>query len=141
MYFPDLNFWIALTYAAHQHHEAAARWFARVNDQAYFCRVTQLGFLRLLTHPQVMQNEVKNQQQAWSTYDLLLTDERISFHTEPESNQLEQAWRSLSSGRRSASMQWPDTYLAAFASAAGLRVVTFDRGLHQLSGPSSVLLS
>lgn len=57
-YFPDINVWLALAYQGHQHHSAAVAWFRSLKDgNIHFCRVTQLGFLRLLTHPLVMRNE------------------------------------------------------------------------------------
>src|SRR6266702_6114076 len=49
--FPDVNVWIALTYRGHIHHTASKMWLDSLPDdsEVYFCRLTQLGFLRLLT--------------------------------------------------------------------------------------------
>jgi uncharacterized protein len=133
-YFPDVNVWIALAYDGHQHHTSATAWFARLNGGAvYFCRFTQLGLLRLLTHPSVMREDVRSQAQAWQAYDSFLQDERVSFHAEPDPDQLESTLRQLTSGRRALSKQWTDAYLAAFARVAGLTLVTFDRGLSRMS--------
>jgi uncharacterized protein len=140
-YFPDVNVWIALAYEGHQHHASATAWFAGLNGGAvYFCRFTQLGLLRLLTHPSVMQEDVRSQTEAWLTYDSFLQDERISFHTEAEPEQVESALRRLTSSGRSFSQQWPDAYLAAFARVAGLTLVTFDRGLRQMAAGNTMLL-
>jgi toxin-antitoxin system PIN domain toxin len=129
-YFPDVNVWIALAYDGHQHHASATAWFARLNGgAAYFCRFTQLGLLRLLTHPSVMREDVRSQAQAWLAYDSFLQDERVSFHVEPDPDELQSTLRKLTSGRRAFSKQWTDAYLAAFARVAGLTLVTFDRGL------------
>jgi toxin-antitoxin system PIN domain toxin len=139
---PDINVWIALSYEGHEHHRIAALWFAGLNgDIAYFCRQTQLGFLRLLTHPSVMRGDVRTQAQAWQAYDVLQTDQRVSFQEEADAGKLESVLRQLTSTGRSSSKQWPDAYLAAFARSAELTLVTFDRGLRSLSGNNSVLLS
>src|SRR5437899_10223267 len=49
--FPEVNVWLALTYEAHVHHVAAASWLAGAGRDArlFFCRITQLSLLRLLT--------------------------------------------------------------------------------------------
>jgi toxin-antitoxin system PIN domain toxin len=139
-FFPDVNVWIALAYEGHQHHPSATGWFEDLNREAlYFCRFTQLGLLRLLTHPSVMQDDVRSQAEAWQTYDSFLQDERVSFHPEADPEQIDSALRRLTSSRRS-SQQWPDAYLAAFARAAGLTLVTFDRGLRQMAAGNTVLL-
>jgi toxin-antitoxin system PIN domain toxin len=140
-YFPDVNVWIALAYEGHQHHASATSWFAKLNGGAvYFCRFTQLGLLRLLTHPSVMREDVRSQTEAWLAYDSFLQDERVSFHTEADPQQIESALRRLTFGGRSISKQWPDAYLAAFARVAGLRLVTFDRGLRQMAAGNTRLL-
>ena len=140
-YFPDVNVWVALAYEGHQHHVSAATWFTKLNrETAYFCRFTQLGLLRLLTHPSVMQEDVRSQKEAWQSYDSLLQDERVSFQSEADPAQLETILRQLTSSGRSFSQQWPDAYLAAFARIAGFTLVTFDRGLRHMAGSNTVLL-
>jgi predicted nucleic acid-binding protein len=83
--------------------------------------------------------EVKTQVEAWSRYDLLSSDYRISFHTEPDSLDIE--LRRLTSNSQHSSKDWPGAYLAAFAHAANLTLVTFDRGLSRLAGYNSIPLS
>jgi hypothetical protein len=140
-YFPDVNVWVALAYEGHQHHASAKAWFAKVDGEAvYFCRFTQLGLLRLLTHPSVMREDVRSQTGAWQTYDAFLLDERISFHPEADPEQIESSFRRLTSTGRPFSRQWPDAYLAAFARVAGLTLVTFDRGLRQMAAGNTMLL-
>jgi toxin-antitoxin system PIN domain toxin len=140
-YFPDVNVWVALAYEGHQHHESAKAWLAKLNGETvYFCRFTQFGLLRLLTHPSVMREDVRNQTEAWETYDSFLQDERVSFRNEADPEPVESALRKLTSNNRSPSQQWPDAYLAAFARAAGLTLVTFDRGLRQMATGNAVLL-
>jgi uncharacterized protein len=139
-YFPDVNVWLALAYEGHQHHAAASAWLTRLNGEAiYFCRFTQLALLRLLTHSSVMGDDVRSQSEAWQIYDAFLNDERISFHAEADPEQVQSAFRRLTSGRHASSKQWPDAYLVAFARVAGLTLVTFDRGLHKASSDAVFL--
>ena len=52
---PDVNVWIALAAEGHIHHVPAREWFAAQPDASVaFCRITQMGLLRLLTNPNVM---------------------------------------------------------------------------------------
>jgi len=141
-FFPDVYVWLALAYEGHQHHASAVAWFGELNqDTANFCRLTQLGFLRLLTHPTVMREDVRSQSEAWLAYDLLLRDARVSFQAEIDPEQLESTLRKLTSSSRASSRQWPDAYLAAFAVSADLTLVTFDRALHHMAGNEALLLS
>jgi len=96
--------------------------------------------LRLLTHPSVMREDVRSQTEAWLTYDSFLQDQRVSFHTEADPEQIESALRKLASSGRPFSKQWPDAYLAAFACVSGLTLVTFDRALRQMAAGNTVLL-
>jgi hypothetical protein len=140
-YFPDINVWLALAYRGHQHHATAAAWFDRVEaEQAVFCRFTQLGFLRLLTHPAVMRDEAKTQQEAWKAYDQLSTDARVTFYAETEPERVEAELRALTATSGFAPQQWPDAYLAAFARAANLTLVTLDKALGKLAGRECLLL-
>jgi hypothetical protein len=140
-YFPDINVWLALAYRGHQRHAIAARWFERLQAaQVVFSRLTQLGFLRLLTHPAVMREEVKSQQEAWEAYDQLLRDWRVTYYPETEPERVESALRTLTATSRFAHRQWTDAYLAAFARASDLTLVTFDTGLERLAGKDCLLL-
>lgn len=132
--FPDVNVWLALTYERHVHHGVSKRWFVSLDDEArlFFCRVTQLGLLRLLTTEAVMgSDEVMSQGDAWRTYDRWFQDDRLSFLAEPP--ELEAAFRARSRLRRPAPKDWADSYLAAFALVSDLTLVTFDQALHRKS--------
>lgn len=137
--FPDINVWIALTYQGHVHHARAAAWFAglRADSRFFFCRFTQLGFLRLLTAEAVMGDEVMNQPQAWQTYDRWLRDDRVACLDEPPG--LERIFRGLTRLRRPATKDWADSFLCAFASASQLTLVTFDRSLSRKAANSRLL--
>ena len=127
--FPDINVWVALTYEGHVHHLQAAAWFATLPADAtmVFCRFTQLGLLRLLTAQAVLGDEAMTQPQAWTAYDRWLDDARIEFVGEP--GDIDGRFRALTRRRAPATKDWADSYLAAFADAGRLTVVTFDRAL------------
>jgi toxin-antitoxin system PIN domain toxin len=138
--FPEINVWIALTHDGHVHHIQARSWFASISGSGrlFFCRFTQLGFLRLLTAEAVMgRGEAMTQEQAWKTYDYWLQDERIGFLSEP--NEIEAPFRAMTRLRQSAPKDWADSYLAAFALAAQLTLVTFDQAF-SVKAKQSILL-
>ena len=140
-YFPDINVWMAAACQGHRHHSSASAWFASTNDgKIGFCRLTQLGFLRLLTHPSVMRGEVMTPTAAWRAFDQFAGDNRVTFYSEPEYEELQGSFRQLTTEKRFAHQQWPDAYLAAFARVGGLVLVTFDRGLKALAGRDTRLL-
>jgi toxin-antitoxin system PIN domain toxin len=126
--FPDLNVWIALTYTKHVHYDSAQGWYKALPEdvQLCFCRFTQIGFLRLVTTQAVMGDEVLSQAGAWHLYDEWLREGGASYMEEPPT--VEAMFRSLTQTRIVAPKDWADSYLAAFASASDLRLVTFDRG-------------
>ncbi len=138
-YFPDINVWVALTYEGHVHHAIAAAWFGTLSSEATltFCRLTQLGLLRLLTAKAVMGDEVMTQPQAWAAYDRWLQDPRVGLVDEPP--EIEARFRALTRRRQPATKDWADSYLAAFATIGQLTPVTFDRGL-RAKAKSAILL-
>jgi toxin-antitoxin system PIN domain toxin len=128
--FPDVNVWVSLTYAGHEHQDAAKAWFEALDMDARvcFCRFTQISLLRLLTTSAVMgADEVMTQAQAWEAYDQWKQDDRILFLEEPPN--VEAAFRELTRQLRPNPKNWADAYLAAFAAVSGMRLVTFDRAL------------
>lgn len=126
--FPDINVWVALTYDRHVHHATARGWFEGLEPTAhlFFCRLTQLGLLRLLNAAAVTgPDQVKSQQEAWKAYDRWIEDERVELLDEPPG--LETHFRALTRSRQASPKDWADSYLAAFALASRLTVVTFDQ--------------
>ena len=125
--FPDINVWLALTHGRHVHHLVANDWLATVDDDVRlrFCRVTQLGFLRLLTADAVMGEDVLTQAEAWRAYDRWFETGHVELSDEPAG--LERGFRRLSRSRLASLKQWGDAYLAAFAEASEMTLVTFDR--------------
>lgn len=66
------------------------------------------------------------QSMAWRVYDRWLQEGAASFLEEPP--ELETIFRSLARADTAAPKDWADSYLAAFATAADLQLVTFDSG-------------
>ena len=124
--FPDVNVWLALVWDRHSGADAARRWFEEAgSEQFFFSRFTQLALLRLLTTEAVMGRDVMSMRAAWEIYDQCCADERIAFLAEPDT--LDPRLRSFSTSRHASPKLWADAYLAAFAAAAGLKIVTFDK--------------
>ena len=125
--FPDIDVWVALTHGQHAHHLTASDWFDSLEPDVRFCfcRFTQLGLLRLLTAEAVMGDEVMSQVEAWRIYDRWIEDDRVRFAEEPPA--LERRFRAFTKRRQAAPKTWADAYLAAFAEASQLTLVTFDR--------------
>jgi len=137
--FPDVNVWLALTHDRHLHHIVARHWLESTDEQMFFCRFTQIGLLRLLTNQQVMGVDVRNRSGAWAAYHKWYEDERVEFHREPEQPELERLFQGFSAKSQPSTKLWADAYLAAFAKAAGLTVVTFDQGFRSLAVVTRVL--
>ena len=136
----DANFLLAICHRRHTAHAMALRWLDTVeeNETLVICRFSQLALLRLLNTAAVMQDMPRNASQAWHDYDAIMADERFSFRSEP--GQLEIVLRSLTHDHKIATKRWSDAYLAAFAIADGLRVVTFDTGFTQFAGLDVLVL-
>jgi uncharacterized protein len=136
--FLDANVWLALLWSRHMHSEKARLWFEQASEeQFFFCRFTQLTVLRLLTTERIMGTDAKTMSEAWDLWDQIWADGRIAFLPEPDG--LEQEFRTRSRLPSRSPKVWADAYLLAFACAAGLTLVTFDRGL-RLGGAEVLLL-
>ncbi len=135
----DINVWLAIAYDLHVHHDLAANWFESIGGgQAVFCRLTQLGLLRLLTNATVMDADVMGQMRAWQVFDKFLSDFRVRFIAEPE--QLDPAFRLRTRSHHSAPKAWADAYLGAMAEVSGLAIVSLDRAFASMPGVEAVIL-
>lgn len=70
---------------------------------------------------------VLTQRECWAAYDLVLTDDRISLLSEPRGLALR--FHNVSDRDEISPKRWADDYILAFAEAANLTLVTFDRAL------------
>ena len=134
-FFPDVNVWIALSDATHVHGEASWNWLRQLapDSMVLFSRFTQIALLRLLTNQSVMGSETLTLQQAWNRYDRWLSDPRIDLCPEPHG--IELAFRETTEpfAAKTASKWVGDYYILAYAGACGATLVTFDKGLLDLS--------
>lgn len=143
-YLLDTNAWLALALSAHFHHRPVGQWLEGIerSGSVFFCRATQLSFLRLLTNAAVLSpygNRPLTNDAAWAAYEALLADDRIAFWVE-EPHGLDRRWKSLAARRSASPKLWMDAYLAAFAIEAECRLVTTDAAFRQFTALDLVLL-
>ncbi len=131
---PDINVLLPLIYDGHLHHAGAVAWLETIqhDGDVILCRASQLGLLRLLNNPVAMGADVQSGRHVWETWDALLADPRFRFAEEPDGVELH--LRALSSAFAHQPKRWPDAWLAAFALAADVEVVTFDTGFRSVPG-------
>ncbi len=104
----------------------AADWFSAANELIWFCRVTQMTLLRLLTNRIVIGTDLLRPVEAVSVYRRLLNDSRIRFADEPDG--VEGEWLSLMEVPEASGSVWTDAWLAAFSIIHGSRLISFDGG-------------
>jgi toxin-antitoxin system PIN domain toxin len=137
-FLPDVNVWLALASRRHAHAVLCADWIGSMETgEILFCRVTQMSLLRLLTNTSVMGDEVLTSREAWRVYRTILDDARIGFAPEPFA--LEPDWKKLTSQDRPMPKIWTEAYLAAFARAGGMRLVTLDRAVLSIARDALLL--
>ena len=84
-----------------------------------------------------MGNDVLSSREAWKTYQAMRDDERIQFYEEPFT--LEPECRKLTNQSQPTPKVWTDAYLAAFARAASMQLVTLDRAVLSIANDTLVL--
>jgi hypothetical protein len=125
--FPDINVWLAIAASEHIHAAVARLWWRSAKGRIAFSRMTQMGFLRVMTTSAAMDGKPLTMVQAWRVHDRLYEDDRVEFLPEPAD--VEARFREFAAERTAAPKLWADAWLLAFASAAGGTVVTLDRAL------------
>ena len=121
----DVGVWLAAVWGRHRYYPVASGWFNRQADDMVFCRVTQMGLLRLLSNPAIMGDDAVDRSQAWRLFDQLRSDERVLWADEPA--ELDAVWRAISARDEKSHKLWTDDYLAAFAQASAATLTTLDR--------------
>lgn len=123
----DSNVFLALAVGQHAHHSCAAAWFGglEASDTAAFCRATRISFLRLLTQKIAPGYVPLSNVEAWEVFDSLSLDDAVVNEGEPPG--LDSVWKEFSCLPKASPKRWMDAYLAAFAIAAGMRLVTLDK--------------
>lgn len=130
---PDINVWLALAFEEHPHHEAAKAYWISARTPAepqravplWFCRVTMLGFTRLAMQPKVVGKGALDMMGAWTRYRAFVARPGVGLRD--EAPHTETALHAIASRGDLPARLWTDAYLAAFAQASGLRLVSFDK--------------
>jgi len=133
----DVNVWLALAVEGHPQHKAALKAWRQLTRPS-FCRLTHLGWVRLLCNPHVMGRAVLEPEAAWAAYEQLANGGAVEFVSEPAG--LDARLKQFAKGAKAARDFWTDAYLAAFARCAGLRLVSFDSGFTRYKDLACLLL-
>ena len=141
----DINVWLALALEEHPHHLAAKNYWKSeqsLTNKFMFCRVTMLGFVRLLCQPKVVGNGALQLGSAFALYQSFRASSAVGFVGEPKdceaylSDALE-----LTGGNPLPTHRWTDAYLAALSQSSNTRLVTFDHDFIQFGLERLLILS
>lgn len=104
----DVNVLLALVTDRHALHGLSVRWSESIPAAgAVVCRVAQMGLLRLLNNPAVMQEDVLDTASCWALWRRLLEDERFRFAPD-EPPDLDAAFERFTIGRAFSPRLWTD---------------------------------
>ena len=131
---PDINVWLALSWGSHRHSSVAWAWLSELQDgELGFCRLTQIGLLRLLTTRAVMGSDCLSMKRAWEVYDQWLRDPKVEFRREsPEVDRLFHR-ATVPFSQMTSPKALGDCYLVALSQALDATLVTLDAGLRDLA--------
>ena len=133
----DVNVWLALAIEEHPHHRAAASyWMGRSRTARFFCRLSAMSLVRLLTHPRLMASKPLTLSKAWALYRRFAALPGVAMLAEPADLDSEALVASKLPARL-----FTDAYFAALASKAHLRLITFDRDFERFDGLALLRLS
>lgn len=126
----DTNVWLAAIFPTHPFHPQAQQALQRATSAqpVLWCRATQQSFLRLASTPTLLKAygaEGMTNRDALIALDALQTLPQVKLLDEPTG--AFSLWRNMATLDTASPKVWMDAYLAAFAIAAGLRMVTLDR--------------
>lgn len=128
----DVNVWLALVIEEHPHHPAAvAYWSSHQGAPKYFCRLSAMSFVRLLTNPKLMASAPLELSGAWALYERFAELPGVGLLGEPDG--VDAALASLIEPGLPSRL-FTDAYFAALALTSGFRLVTFDRDFNRFSG-------
>lgn len=112
----DTNIWLALTFASHPLHAAAAGAFANTTaaDKALFCRSTQQSVLRLMSDPRLAAQygvaPISNRD-AFARLEMFMARPNVGCVEEPAA--LLPRWKAYADLTTASPKRWMDAYLAA----------------------------
>jgi toxin-antitoxin system PIN domain toxin len=120
----------ALLWPAHEHHEAAHRWFAGRGKSAWAtCPLTQLGFVRIVSNPAFSREALPPARAAALLADNVRHDRHEFWR---DTLAVAMAVRGVEA-RLQGYRQVTDAYLLALADAHDGVLATFDRGIAALA--------
>ena len=126
----DTNVWLAAVFTTHPLHQAAqdALQQATSAEPAVFCRATEQSFLRLASTPALLKAygaEDLTNRDPLAALKALQALRQVSVRDEPRGALA--LWHAMSALDSASPKVWMDAYLAAFAIAGGLRMLTLDQ--------------
>ena len=126
----DTNVWLAALFTSHPFHATAQHALQQATPAApaVLCRATQQSFLRLASTPTLLKAygaEGLTNRDALVALDALQALPQVCVRDEPPGAWA--LWRAFATRDTASPKVWMDAYLAAFALAGGLGVVTLDR--------------
>lgn len=129
----DASVWLPLSAPDHVHHGRAREYWTRDGAaQAAFCRITALALLRHLSNPRILGSAALDGASAWRALGTWLALPEVVLLPEPPG--VDEYLSEWSSELDLRSAHWTDAYLAAFARAAGCRLVAFDGDFDRYRG-------
>jgi toxin-antitoxin system PIN domain toxin len=137
-YLLDVNVLIALAWPNHPQHSAAHAWFAEKKVSGWgTCMVTQLGFVRVSSHPKV-DGHVSTQEAIQKLLEIIAVPGH-TFWPEPADGYANKTFTktlpdTLTHG------QVTDAYLATVAELNGGKLATLDRSLARTFADLSILV-
>ncbi len=126
----DTSTWLAATFERHPHHGMARQALhqATSTEPAAFCRATQQSFLRLVSTAVLAKTygvPPLTNRDALVVLNALQALPQVTLRD--ESPGVFALWCQLASADTASPKVWMDAYLAAFAIAGGLTLVSLDR--------------
>ena len=132
----DTNVWLAAIFTTHPFHAQAQQALQNASAQqpAAWCRATEQSFLRLATTPALLKAygaQGMSNRNALQALDALQALPQVCALIEAPG--VLALWRQLAARDTASPKVWMDAYLAAFAIAGGLHLVTLDRDFNQFA--------
>jgi toxin-antitoxin system PIN domain toxin len=137
-YLLDVNVLIALAWPNHTQHGAVHAWFAQNRAAGWgTCMVTQLGFVRISSHPTLAHHVAT--QDAWQKLSEIVALPDHAFWAEPAGGAANPVFR-RSIPRTLTHAQVSDSYLVTVAMENGGKLATLDRDLSARFADHCVLI-
>ena len=141
----DSNIWVALTFAAHPHHDRVGEHVKESSKDRPICRLraTELTALRLITTPAIHRAfgvpSFSNAEAIAFLASLFQKTDSVEIEEPRDTRQL---WLRLADRNKPSPKVWMDAYLAAVSISGGFDFVTTDRDFQQFTteGLSVVLV-